>query len=103
MPLRISGYTSQTEGSGVDNNTQLNILHIDLLGLRNNKTSIIVNSEACIYVQIAIKNLLYWATNLLPFLKVYLTPDNLSQMASSLGTYNLSVVFYNLLKVLNLK
>jgi hypothetical protein len=39
---------------------------------------------------------------LLPSL-IYLIPEKLSQMASSLRLYNLLVVFYNILKVLNLK
>ena len=45
--------TSQAEGGGVDDNTQLNTLHVDPLGLRND------NLEARICVQIAIKNLPY--------------------------------------------
>ena len=61
----------------------------------------IVNLEARICVQIAIKNLPCWATNLLPSLKVRLIPDNLSQIASSLGPYDLLVVSYNVLKVLS--
>ena len=52
-------------------------------------------------MQIAIKNLPYQATNLLPSL-IHLTLDKLSQMASSLGPYDLLVVSYNMLKVLDL-
>jgi len=54
-------------------------------------------------MQIAIKNLPYSATNLLPFLKICLTLDKLFLIASSLGLYNLLIISYNTLKVLSLR